>query len=68
MSYLILRLALTLVFRLTLLLMLCLSYLIDLTIADVVLVHVRTALCLDALDMAHVLIVVIVFYIDLFFC
>jgi hypothetical protein len=68
MSYLILRLALTLVFRLTLLLMLCLSYLIDLTIADMVLVHVRTALCLDALDMAHVLIVVIVFYIDLFFC
>jgi hypothetical protein len=68
MSYLILRLAPTLVFRLTLLLMLCLSYLIDLTIADMVLVHVRTALCLDALDMAHVLIVVIVFYIDLFFC
>jgi hypothetical protein len=31
-----------------------------LTIAHMVLVHERTALCLDALDMAHVLIVAIV--------
>jgi hypothetical protein len=32
----------------------------DLTIAHMVLVHERTALCLDALDMTHVLTVVIV--------
>jgi hypothetical protein len=32
----------------------------DLTIAHMVLVHERTVLCLDALDTAHVLIVVII--------
>jgi hypothetical protein len=54
------HLALTLVLCLTLLLVLCLSLLMDLTIAHMVLVHERAALCLDALDTAHVLIVVIV--------
>jgi hypothetical protein len=39
---------------------LCLSSLMDITIAHMVLVHERTALCLDALDTAHVLIVVII--------
>jgi hypothetical protein len=67
MSSLILRPALTLVLRLTLLLMLCLNSLMDLTIAHVVLVHVRTALCLDALDMTHVLIMVFVFHVGLVF-
>jgi hypothetical protein len=76
MSSLICRLILILVFRLTLTLVLhlaffhvpcltlhlvlCLSSLMDLTIAHMVLVHERTTLCLDALDTAHVLIVVIV--------
>jgi hypothetical protein len=41
-------------------LVLCLSSLMDLTIDHMVLVHERTVLCLDALDMAHVLIVVII--------
>jgi hypothetical protein len=67
------RLALTLMLRLTLfhvlclalLLALCLSSLMDLTIAHMVLVHERTALCLDALDTAHVLIVVIVSHVGL---
>jgi hypothetical protein len=54
------HLALTLVLCLTLLFMLCLSLLMDLTIAHMVLVHERTALCLDVLDTAHILIVVIV--------
>jgi hypothetical protein len=70
---LIFRLAHTLVLRLTLfhvlcftlLLVLCLSSLMDLTIAHMVLVHERTALCLNALDMAQVLIVVIVSYVGL---
>jgi hypothetical protein len=65
---LIFRLALTLelllvishVLCLTLLLVLCLSSLMDLTIAHMVLVHERTALSLDALVTAHVLIVVTV--------
>jgi hypothetical protein len=39
----------------------------DLTIADVVLVHERTSLSLDALVMAHVLIVVIGSHVGLFF-
>jgi hypothetical protein len=68
------RFALTLVLHLilfhvlclTLLLVLCLSSLMDLTIAHMVLVQKRTALCLDALDTAHVLIVVIVSHIGLF--
>jgi hypothetical protein len=54
------HLSLTLVLCLALLLVLCLSLLMDLTIAHMVLVHEITALCLDALDTAHVLIVVIV--------
>jgi hypothetical protein len=62
---LLLRLALTLVLHLTLFHMLCLSSLMDLTIAQMVLVHERTALCLDALDTGHVLIVVIVSYVGL---
>jgi hypothetical protein len=49
------------------LLLLCLSSLMDLTIAHMILVHERTALCLDALVMSHVLIVVIVSRVGLFF-
>jgi hypothetical protein len=76
MSSLISHLVLILIFRLThtlmlcltlfhvlclaLHLVLCLSSLMDLTIDHMVLVHERTVLCLDALDMAHVLIVVII--------
>jgi hypothetical protein len=67
MSSLIFRLILTLVVCLTLLLMPYLASLMDLTIAHMVLVHERTALCLDALVMAHVLIVVIVSRIGLVF-
>jgi hypothetical protein len=69
------RLALTLVLHLAhfhvlclaLLLMLCLSSLMDLTIGHMVLVHERTALCLNALDTAYILIVVIIFYVGLVF-
>jgi hypothetical protein len=57
---LVLHLALSHVLCLTLLLVLCLSSLMDLIIAHMVLANERTALCLDALDMAHVLIVVII--------
>jgi hypothetical protein len=76
MSFLIFRPVLILMFRLaftlvplltlshmlclTLLLVLCLSSLIDPTIAHMVLVNERTALSLDALVTAHVLIVVTV--------
>jgi hypothetical protein len=83
MSLLILRLILILMFRLaftlvlllapshllchTLLLVLCLSSLMDLTIAHMVLVHERTALSLDALVTAHVLIVVTVSRVGLVF-
>jgi hypothetical protein len=59
------RLAFTLVLLLALFHVLCLSSLMDLTIAHMVLVHKRTALCLDASDTAHVLIVVIVSHIGL---
>jgi hypothetical protein len=67
------RLALTLVLHLTLfhvlcltlLLVLCLSSLMDLTIAHMILVQERTALSIDALDMAHVLIMVIVSHVGL---
>jgi hypothetical protein len=62
-----LLLALFHVLCLALLLVLCLSSLMDPTIAHMVLVHERTALSLDALDTAHVLIVVIVFHIGLVF-
>jgi hypothetical protein len=67
MSFLIFHHVLTLVLRLALLHVLCLASLMDLTIAHMVLVHMRIALCLDALDMAHVLIVVIVSRIGLAF-
>jgi hypothetical protein len=53
-------LARTLVLCLTLFQVLCLSSLMGLTISHMVLVHKRIALCLDASDMAHVLIMVIV--------
>jgi hypothetical protein len=49
-----------LVFHLILLLVLHLIPFMDLIISHMVLVHERTTLCLDALVMAHVLIVVIV--------
>jgi hypothetical protein len=75
MSLLIFRLVLILMFRLafTLVLLLapshvlCLSSLVDPTITHMVLVHERTALSLDALDTAHVLIVVIVSRVGLVF-
>jgi hypothetical protein len=82
MSLLISRLVLILMFRLAftlvlllapshvlcaLLLVLCLSSLMDLTIAHMVLVHERTALSLDALVTAHVLIMVTVSRVDLVF-
>jgi hypothetical protein len=54
------RLAFTLVLQLALSHVSFLSSLMDLTIAHMVLVHERTALCLDALVTAHVLIMVIV--------
>jgi hypothetical protein len=52
---------------LTLLLVLRLSSLMDPTITHMVLVHERTALSLDALVMAHVLIVVTIFHVGLVF-
>jgi hypothetical protein len=67
MSYLISRLILTLVLCLAHPLMLCLVSLMDPTIAHMVLVHERTTLCLDALIMAHVLIVVIVPHVGMVF-
>jgi hypothetical protein len=67
MSFLIFRLALSLAICLALLLMLCLSSLIDLIIAHMILVHEITALRLDALVTVHVLIVVIIFHVGLFF-
>jgi hypothetical protein len=67
MSSLIFRLDLILMFCLALTLVLCLSSLMDLTITNMVLVHERTVLCLDALDTAHVFIVVIIFRVGLVF-
>jgi hypothetical protein len=75
MSSLIFRLVLILVFHLafTLVLLLalshvlCLSSLIDPTIAHMVLVHERTALSLDALVTTHVLIVVTASHVGLVF-
>jgi hypothetical protein len=75
MSSLISRLILILMFRRAFTLILCLallhglflSSLTDLTIAHMVLAHERTALSLDALVTAHILIVVIVSCIGLFF-
>jgi hypothetical protein len=64
---LVLRLTLSHVLRLALHLVLCLSSLMDLIIAHMVLVHERTALCLDALNTVHVLIVMIVSCVGLVF-
>jgi hypothetical protein len=61
------RLACTLVLRLAFFHVLYLSSLIDLTIAHMVLVHERTTLCLDALNTAHILIVMIVSRVGLVF-
>jgi hypothetical protein len=61
------RLAFTLVLRLTLFHVLCLSSLKDLTIAHMILVHERTVLSVDALVTAHVLIVVTVSRVGLVF-
>jgi hypothetical protein len=58
----------SLIFRLVLILVLYLALLLmNLTIAHMVLVHKRTALSLDALVTAHILIVVIVFCVGLIF-
>jgi hypothetical protein len=67
MSFLIFRLARSLTLCLTLLLVLCLIYLMNLTIIHMVLVHERIVLSLDALVTTHVLIVVIVSRVGLFF-
>jgi hypothetical protein len=67
MSFLIFHHTLSLKFCLTLLLVLCLSSLMNLTISHMVLVHKRTALSIDVLVMANVLIVVIVSRVGLFF-
>jgi hypothetical protein len=61
------RLALTLELLLALFHVLCLSSLMDPTITHMILVHERTALSLDALDTAHVLIVVIISCVGLVF-
>jgi hypothetical protein len=50
----------SLIFRLTLILVCHLASFMDLTITHMVLVHERTTLCLDALVLAHVLIMVII--------
>jgi hypothetical protein len=60
-------LAFTLVLRLTLLHVLFLSSLMDLTIAHMVVIHERTAMSLDALVMTHVLVMVIVSHVGLVF-
>jgi hypothetical protein len=64
---LVLLLALSHVLYLALLLVLCLSSLMDPTIAHMVLVHDRTALSLDALVTAHILIVVTISHVGLVF-
>jgi hypothetical protein len=61
------HLAFTLVLCLTLLHVLFLSSLMDLTIAHMILVHERTALSLDALVTAYVSIVVIISRVGLVF-
>jgi hypothetical protein len=62
---LIFRLARTLVLHLALFHVLCLTSLLDLTIAHMVLIHKKTTLCLDALDTTHILIMVIVSHVSL---
>jgi hypothetical protein len=64
---LVLLLALSHVLCLALFLVLCLSSLMNPTIAHTVLVHEKTALSLDALVTAHVLIVVTVSHVGLVF-
>jgi hypothetical protein len=61
------RLARTLVLHLALFHVLCLSSLMDLSITYMILVHERTALSLDALFTAHVLVVVIISHVGLVF-
>jgi hypothetical protein len=61
------HLAFTLLILLTLSHVLCLSSLMDPTITHMVLVHKRTALSVDAFVTAHILIVVIVSRVGLFF-
>jgi hypothetical protein len=61
------RLVLTLMLHLALLLVFYLGSLMDITIAHIVLAHEITALCLHALDTAHVLIMVIISCIGLVF-
>jgi hypothetical protein len=61
------HLAFTLMLLLALFHVLCLSSLMDLTIAHMVLTHERTALSLEALVTAHVLIVVIISRVGLVF-
>jgi hypothetical protein len=56
-----------LIFCLILLLVLRLISFMDLTITHMILVHERITLCLDALLMAHVLIMVIVPHIGMYF-
>jgi hypothetical protein len=67
MSFLIFCLALSLVLCHALLLVLCLSSLMDLTTTHMVLVHERSALSLDVLVTTHILIVVIISHVGLFF-
>jgi hypothetical protein len=66
-EFIILRLDLVLMLCLALSLVLYLSSLMDLTITHMVLIHERIALCLDTLDMIHVLIVVIISCVGLVF-
>jgi hypothetical protein len=61
------HLARTLMLHLTLFHVLCLISPMDITIAHMVLVHERTTLSLDALVMIHVLVMVIVSCVGLFF-
>jgi hypothetical protein len=67
MSSLIFYIDLILVLYLALTLVLYLSSLMNLIIAHMFLIHERIVLCLDALDTAHVLIVVIIFRVGLIF-
>jgi hypothetical protein len=57
----------SLIFRLILTLVPCLVSLMDQTITHMVLLYERTALCLNALVTAHVLIMVIIFRVGLVF-
>jgi hypothetical protein len=61
------HLAFTLVLHLAFLRMLFFSSLMNLTIAHMVLVHERTALSLDALVIAYILVVVIISHVGLVF-